>query len=91
MFRQKELSPVQYILRIIGGGYLVYLAWSLLSAAQEAVGTGMFFLWLAAILVFSGVGAILAVTSVLALVRQKKAEGDIQEDSTEEQESKDNE
>lgn len=50
------------LLRILGGGYLVYLAWDLRASAGESL------LFLAAIIVFAVVGLLLAVFSIRELL-----------------------
>ena len=54
-------------LRLLGGGYLVYLAWDL----RDAVGENPLF-WVA-ILVFGVVGFALAAHSLLKLIRKEYA------------------
>lgn len=50
------------ILRILGGGYLMYLAWDLRKTVGESL------LFLAAVIVFAAVGLALAFTSIRELV-----------------------
>ncbi len=50
------------LLRILGGGYLVYLAWDLRASAGESL------LFLAAIIVFAVVGLLLAGFSIRELL-----------------------
>ena len=52
-----------YLFRILGGGYLIYLAWDLRASAQEGL------LFLIAILVFGLVGAALLLHSLMTLLR----------------------
>lgn len=54
-------------LRLLGGGYLVYIAWDLRGAVVE---NPLF--WIA-ILVFGGVGLYLAVQSLFKLIRKEYA------------------
>ena len=54
-------------LRLLGGGYLVYLAWDL----RGAVGENPLF-WIA-ILVFGGIGLVLAATSLRKLINREYA------------------
>ena len=54
---------VSYLLRILGGGYLVYLAWDLRASIGQSP------LFLIAVLVFGLVGAVLFVHSLVTLVR----------------------
>jgi len=54
---------VSYLLRILGGGYLVYLAWDLRASIGQSP------LFLIAAVVFGLVGAVLFVHSLMALVR----------------------
>ncbi len=60
-------SPPEFsvILRILGGGYLVYLAWGLRTSVQDGP------LFLVAALVFAIVGLILAGTSIRYLLKHK--------------------
>ena len=51
------------ILRVLGGGYLVYLAWDLRGSIQDSP------LFLIAVIVFALIGLILLVHSVMALIR----------------------
>ncbi len=50
------------LLRILGGGYLLYLAWDLRSTVGESL------LFLAAVVVFALVGAALVYTSLKELI-----------------------
>lgn len=54
-------------LRLLGGGYLVYIAWDLRGAVEE---NPLF--WIA-ILVFGGVGLLLTGQSLLKLIRREYA------------------
>lgn len=65
-----EISQISLILRVAGGAYLMYLAWSLRGTlmGEHAVVYGTF------IAVFVLVGAALCATSVVSLVR-KHAKG----------------
>lgn len=54
-------------LRLLGGGYLVYIAWDLRGAVEE---NPLF--WIA-ILVFGGVGLFLAAASLRKLIRREYA------------------
>ena len=58
-------SQTSLLLRLLGGGYLVYLAWDLRAAVQESP------LFLIAVVVFGVVGAVLLVHSLLKLVRRE--------------------
>ena len=60
-------SPPEFsvILRILGGGYLVYLAWDLRASVQDGP------LFLIAVIVFALVGLILAGTSIRYLLQHK--------------------
>ena len=74
---------VSYLLRLLGGGYLVYLAWDLRGGFQQNP------LFLVAAVVFGLVGAFLFIHSLLTLMRhgyfRKDAtpESDITEDCEE--------
>ena len=50
------------LLRLLGGGYLVYLAWDLRASAQDSL------LFLVAVAVFGLVGAALFISSLRTLV-----------------------
>ena len=52
-----------YLLRLLGGGYLVYLAWDLRTSVQQNL------LFLAAVVVFGLVGAALFASSLITLIR----------------------
>nr|MBQ8244929.1 hypothetical protein [Oscillospiraceae bacterium] len=58
-------SPPQtsLLLRLLGGGYLIYLAWELRAAIQENP------VFLIAVLVFGLVGAALLIHSLVTLLR----------------------
>ena len=60
-------SPPEFasIIRILGGGYLVYLAWDLRSAIGDSP------LYLIAVLVFAVVGLALLLTSIRYLVNHR--------------------
>jgi len=60
-------SPPEFasILRVLGGGYLVYLAWDLRSAIGDSP------LYLIAVLIFAAVGLALLVTSIRYLVNHR--------------------
>ena len=60
-------SPPEFsvILRILGGGYLVYLAWDLRASVQDGP------LFLIAVIVFALVGLILAGTSLKYLLQHR--------------------
>jgi threonine/homoserine/homoserine lactone efflux protein len=60
-------SPPEFsvTLRILGGGYLVYLAWGLRTSVQDGP------LFLIAVIVFALVGLILAGTSIRYLLQHK--------------------
>ena len=60
-------SPPEFsvILRILGGGYLVYLAWDLRASVQDGP------LFLIAVIVFALVGLLLAGTSLKYLLQHR--------------------
>ena len=58
------LSQTSLFLRLLGGGYLVYLAWDLRGAVQES----LFFL--IAMVIFGLVGVVLFVNSLVTLIRR---------------------
>ena len=64
---KKANTPPQsaLLLRILGGGYLVYLAWDL----RETITRGPLFL--AAVILFALVGAALVVLTLLKLARHE--------------------
>ena len=51
------------LLRLLGGGYLVYLAWDLRASVQESI------LFLIAVLIFGLVGAALFIHSLVTLMK----------------------
>ena len=69
------------ILRLLGGGYLVYLAWDL---AKDNLGLNLF---TAAAVVFALVGGALVITSAVTLVRSDYFyDKPVQEEASEESE-----
>ena len=64
---KETTSPPEFsvILRILGGGYLVYLAWDLRASVQDGP------LFLIAVIVFALVGLVLAGTSINYLLKHK--------------------
>lgn len=64
MNNEANRSPqTSLLLRLLGGGYLVYLAWDLRASAGESL------LFLAAVIVFGLVGAALFGHSLMTLMR----------------------
>ncbi len=65
MQNKKTQTPqTSLILRLVCGGYLLYLAWDLRSAFQDSP------LYLAAAIVFGAAGLVLAIHSLRALTAQ---------------------
>ena len=81
---KNTLPQSSLILRVLGGGYLVYLAWDM----REAFSDGLFYA--AAIIVFAVVGALLAGHSIWVLVNHQYFRKDT-ETNSEEMEESDNE
>jgi len=64
MSREANTPPkTSLLLRLLGGGYLVYLAWDLRASAQDSS------LFLIAVIVFGLVGAVLFGHSLMTLLR----------------------
>lgn len=61
----KKPPRTSLILRILGGGYLLYPAWGLSTSIQDN------FLFLAAIVIFTVVGIVLVVHSIPKLVHRE--------------------
>ena len=77
MSEQKNTPPSSsMILRILGGGYLVYLAWDMRSAIPDGP------LYVIPIIVFAVVGAILAGHSIWTLAHHGYFRKDSKTDST---------
>jgi len=82
---QKNTPPQSsLILRIFGGGYLVYLAWSMRGAIADGP------LYLIPIIVFAVVGAALAGHAIWVLTHHAYFRKDPETDSTEELEDDSN-
>ena len=73
-----ENNQVKLILRLVVGGYLVYLAYDLLKGDRSN------WVFVAAAIVFGLAGAALAVHSLLALVRNGNSQSPKQEEGEEE-------
>ena len=58
-----KISQTSLFLRLLGGGYLLYLAWDLRASVQDSL------LFLIAVAVFAVVGAVLLVHTAVSLVR----------------------
>ena len=67
------------LLRILGGGYLVYLAWDLRAMVGESL------LLLAAVVIVAGVGLLLAGTSIHELVTSGYFRNDPEEETSSEE------
>ena len=86
MSEQKNTPPSSsMILRILGGIYLVYLAWDMRGAIPDGP------LYVIPIIVFAVVGAILAGHSIWTLTRHGYFRKDNKTDSTEDLEDESNE
>jgi hypothetical protein len=63
MSREANTPPqTSLLLRLLGGGYLVYLAWDLRASVQDS------FLFLIAVVAFGLVGAALFISSLRTLI-----------------------
>ena len=86
MSKQSSTPPSSsMILRVLGGIYLIYLAWDIRDAAQNGP------LFVAAIIVFAVVGAALAGHSLWTLANHGYFRKQSQTDSTEEMEDESDE
>ncbi|MBQ7871276.1 MAG: hypothetical protein IJ357_03965 [Oscillospiraceae bacterium] len=63
-------SQISLFLRLLGGGYLVYLAWDLRGAIHDSP------LFLIAVIVFGVVGAALLIHTILKFVRHEYIRND---------------
>ena len=67
------------LLRILGGAYLVYLAWALRAMVAERL------LFLAALVISAAVGVLLAITSIHELVTSGYFRNDPEEETSSEE------
>lgn len=93
MFKNKNLSPTSLVVRIIVGGYLLYLAYTLIPAIQVAVDMKEKIFWIAMIALFSIAGLLIVAFSAKALLKgeYEKAEENEEENSDENTERKEEE
>lgn len=75
---KKERKGVNHLLRICAGGYLLYLAWSLIGEVFAGTATSLW-VGVGASTLFAVVGGALLVTSGRAMYRQKKEEAEQEE------------
>ncbi len=69
MFKKKKLTATSLGIRILVGGYLVYLAYSLIPAIKNTVDTKEMIFWIAIIAIFCIVGVVSIVLSVKAFLQ----------------------
>jgi hypothetical protein len=82
MFKKKRLTPTSLGIRILIGGYLVYLAYTLIPAIQQAPDTKELIFWVAIVAIFSVVGGLAVIFSAKALLKGEYDKGEINEEET---------
>ncbi|WP_099469768.1 hypothetical protein [Konateibacter massiliensis] len=76
-------------LRILVGGYLVYLAFTLIPSIQEAAGTSEMYFWIAVVAVFGLIGAVVVIFSAKSLIKGEYDKGPQEEEKDSEAEGED--
>lgn len=69
MFKKKSLTASSLGIRVIIGGYLLYLAYSLIPSIRTAVDTKEMIFWGAIVALFFGVGSLIMFFSIKALLK----------------------
>lgn len=80
MFKKKILTPTSLGIRILIGGYLLYLAYTLIPAIQQAPDTKELVFWVAIVAVFSLVGGLAVIFSAKSLLKGEFDKGDTNEE-----------
>lgn len=75
MFKKKKLTPTSLGIRILIGGYLVYLAYTLIPAIQQAPDTKELIFWVAIVAIFSLAGGLIAIFSAKDLLKGEYDKG----------------
>lgn len=75
MFKKKDLTATSLGLRIVMGGYLLYLAYSLLPAIQKAPDAKEMIFWIAIVVLFFCVGVGALFFSIKALLKGEYEKG----------------
>jgi hypothetical protein len=83
MFKKKSLTSTSLGLRIVMGGYLLYLAYSLIPSIRTAVDTKEFIFWIVMVTLFFGVGSVIVFFSLKALIKGEYDKGTDSESSDE--------
>jgi hypothetical protein len=88
MLKKNSVTSTSLGLRSIVGGYLVYLAYSLIPAIKTASNLKETIFWVGIVALFFGVGGILAIFSVKALIKGEYDKGIESEESSKKDETK---
>jgi hypothetical protein len=75
MFKKKSVTAVSLGLRTLVGGYLLYLAYSLLPAIQNSPNSTEKFFWIGVVVLFSGIGIVVAGFSIKAFLKGEYDKG----------------
>lgn len=82
MFKIKSLTPTSLLIRILIGGYLLYLAYSLIPAIQKAPDTRELIFWVIIVVIFSLVGFLAIIVSAKSLFKGEYDKGVTNEEDT---------
>lgn len=69
MFKKKSVTPISLGIRALIGGYLLYLAYSLIPAIQESPDTREMIFWIVIAAIFSIVGGLAIIFSIKSLIK----------------------
>lgn len=86
MFKKKSLTSTSLGLRIVMGGYLLYLAYSLIPSIRNAVDAKEMIFWIVIVTLFFGVGSIIVFFSIKAFIKGEYDKGTNDERSEEQDE-----
>lgn len=85
MLKKKSVTPASLGIRALIGGYLIYLAYTLIPAIQQAPNTKEMIFWISIVAVFSIVGGLTIIVSIKSFLKgeyDKGEEIEAQEDTT---------
>lgn len=94
MFKKKSVTPASLGIRALIGGYLIYLAYTLMPAIQKAPDTKEMIFWIAIVAVFSIVGGLAIIFSIKSFMKgeyDKGAENETQDTISSDSDKKDEE